>query len=157
MSPYSLFSGECSVVLITLYPTMQGSDSPNTFLAWQMTASATNQNQSQGGKKCTRDLASTVFPERWGMRKAFLHGRRKKTISTLNCSKPSRTSWVQILRIVRKHKDETVNIFSKGCYRQFFSYYKERKYHVLGFRKNSVYRIFFSLSKNNYFSVINKS
>ena len=31
MSPYSLFSGESSAVVTTLYPTMQGSDSPNTF------------------------------------------------------------------------------------------------------------------------------
>ena len=79
MSSYSFFSGECSIVVTTLYPTMQGSDSPNTFLAWQMAASATNQRQSQDGKtECTRDLASRVFPERWGMRNAFLHGGRKK-------------------------------------------------------------------------------
>ena len=81
----------------------------------------------------------------------------KKTISTLNFSKPSRMTWVQILRIVRERKDETVNIFSNNSYRQFFSCYKKRKYHILGFRKNSVYTIFFSLSKNNYSSVVNKS
>ena len=34
-------------------------------------------------------------------------------------------------------------------YRQFFSYYKKREH--FGFRKNLVYSISFSLSKNNYF------
>ena len=50
------------------------------------------------------------------MRNAFVHRGRRKTISTLNFLKPSRAIWVQILRIVRGHKDETVNIFSnKSC------------------------------------------
>ena len=31
MSSYSLFSGECSVVVTTLYPTMQGSDTHLIF------------------------------------------------------------------------------------------------------------------------------
>ena len=34
-------------------------------------------------------------------------------------------TWIQILRIVREHKDETINIFSNKSYRQFFSRYKK--------------------------------
>ena len=41
------------------------------------------------------------------MHNAFVHGARKKTICTVNFSKPSRTTWAQILNI--EHKDETVN------------------------------------------------
>ena len=114
MSPYFLFSGERAVVVTTCND--------------QICQSATNQRQSQGGKtECVRDLAKRVFPERWRVRNAFVHGGRKKTISALNFSRPSRRTWVQLLRIVSVHKDETVNIFWNKSYRQFFSYYKKRQ------------------------------
>ena len=61
------------------------------------------------------------------MRNAFVHGGRKKTIFTLNFSKPSRTTWVQILKIVREHEDESVNIFSNKTYRQFLVSIKRDK------------------------------
>ena len=125
MSPYSLFSGECSVVVTTLWQTVQRSDSPKHTLAWKMAASATDQRQSRSAR-----AISGVFPEKWRMRNTFVRGDRKKTIlriSTLNFSKASRTTWVQILRIIRKHENETVNIFSNKSYRHFFSYYKKRQ------------------------------
>ena len=60
-------------------------------------------------------------------------------------------TWVQILRIVREHKDESVNIFLNKS-REFFSYYKMRQNStIFGFCQNSVNRISFFLSKNNYF------
>ena len=55
------------------------------------------------------------------MHNAFVHGVRKKTICTVNFSKPSRTTWAQILNI--EHKDETVN----KSYGQVFIYYKKRQ------------------------------
>ena len=47
------------------------------------------------------------FPERCRMRNAFVHGGRKKTIFRLNFSKLSPTTTVQILGIVRQHKEKT--------------------------------------------------
>ena len=44
-------------------------------------------------------------------------------------------TWVKILRIVREHKDETVNIVSKNSYRQFFSYKKRQNSTFLAFAK----------------------
>ena len=109
---------------------MQGSDGPKYILSLTNCCqqNATNQGQSEGGKtECARDLANRVFPDRWRMRKVFVHGGCKKTISTLNFSKPSRTTWVQLLRIVRENKDETVIIFSNKSYGQFFSHYEKRQ------------------------------
>ena len=103
MLPYSLFSGEFSVVVTTLWQTVQRSDSPKDILAWKMVASATDQRQSRSAR-----AISGVFPEKWRMRNTFVRGDR---ISTLNFSKASRTTWVQILRIIRKHENETGNIF----------------------------------------------
>ena len=74
-----------------------------------MAASATDQRQSRSAR-----AISGVFPEKWRMRNTFVRGDRKKTIlriSTLNFSKASRTTCVQILRIIRKHENETGNIF----------------------------------------------
>ena len=64
MSPNSLFSGECSVVVTVLQKTMQGSDSPkHIFSVTNVGQSATNQRQSQGVKtECARDLASRLSP-----------------------------------------------------------------------------------------------
>ena len=125
MSPYSLFSGECSVVVTTLYPTTQGSHSPNTFLAWQIAASATNQRQSPGGKQSARAISlARFFPNGEACTMLFsMEVVKKDNFHGKFLTERSRTIWVQILRIVRKHKDETVNIFSNNSHRQFFSYY----------------------------------
>jgi len=65
-------------------------------------------------------------------------------------------TWVQISRIVREHKDETVNIFSNKSYTQFFSYYKKNQNSTfLAFAK-IVNGIFLSLSENYYFYQILK-
>ena len=69
----------------------------------------------------------------------------KKTISTLNFSKPSRTTWVQILRIVRKHKDETVNIFRTTPIDSFLVVIKRKNTTFLAFAK-ILSKGFFSLS-----------
>ena len=114
MSPYFLFSGEGAVVVTTCND--------------QICHSATNQRQSQGGKtERARDLAKRVFPEQWRVRNAFVYGGREKTIFALNFSRASFRTGVQLLRTVRVHKDETVNIFSNKSYRQFCSYYKKRQ------------------------------
>ena len=84
--------------------------------------------RSKAISECTRHLRG--FPPKGDACAILSSVDRKKAnlrIFTLNFSKPSRTTWVQILRIIRKHEHETVNIFSNKSYRQFFSYYKKRQ------------------------------
>ena len=60
-------------------------------------------------------------------------------------------TWVQISRIVRERKDETLNIFSSKSYTQFFSYYKKSQNSTfLDFAKILLIG-FFSLFENYYF------
>ena len=60
-------------------------------------------------------------------------------------------TWVQISRIVRERKDETLNIFSSKSYTQFFSYYKKSQNSTfLAFAK-ILLTGFFSLFENYYF------
>ena len=50
-------------------------------------------------------------------------------------------TWIEILRIVREHKDETVNIVSNKSCGQFLAIMKKKtKFHIFGFCKHSVYR-----------------
>ena len=52
MSLYSLFCGECSVVVNTLYPTMQGSDSQSARADKQSGRAISPAGFSQNGEAC---------------------------------------------------------------------------------------------------------
>ena len=83
--------------------------------------SASKQRQSEGGEKrrvCANSRAGfSLNGDACAMLSSMEVVKRQ---FTLNFSKSSRTNWVQILRIVREHKHETVNTFSNKTYTQFF-------------------------------------
>ena len=126
--------------LINVWTTMEIKN--GYILLWATPWRHRSGSRENGGKSLICILTLTY--ERWRMPNAFVHGGRKRTISTPNFSQPSHTTWVKILRIVREHKVETVNIFSNKSNWQFFSYCKKRQ--------NSTFLAFAKILSIGFFS-----